>query len=360
MELGKAARDIGAVSTLDGEPWRAAHGQPGSRSAGAMSEGEAALLEALRESAGAVTARTLAGVLGVTPRTVQRRLRSLRRRGCCILNVPGHGYRLAAEPLGLSLERVAARTGAHSIGRSYHYYGRIGSTNAEAKSLAVSGAPHGTVVVAEEQTAGRGRLGRAWVSPPGKSLLFSVLLRPTVRMADAHLLTVVAACAVAEAIESMTDLIVAIRWPNDLVIGKKKVAGILTEVAGDQDAVEWAVIGIGINVNVDDEDWSSTLRTTATSLKAAGGKTIDRTELLVRVLLRLETRCQAALAHGFEPALGDLRRRDCLRGRDIAIQTKDGPVRGRAVGVDDDGALLIRLPGGLIRRFLAGDVTLAV
>ena len=127
----------------------------------------------------------------------------------------------------------------------------VTSTNAEARSLAVSGAPEGAVVIAESQTAGRGRLGRRWSSPAGRGLLFSVLLRPTLPMSDVHLLTLVVGCAAAQAIESTTGVPTSIKWPNDLFLGDRKVGGILMEIAGEQDEVDWVIAGIGINVNTE-------------------------------------------------------------------------------------------------------------
>ena len=144
------------------------------------------------------------------------------------------------------------------------------------------------MVIAESQSAGRGRLGRRWTSPAGKGLLFSVVLRPAVAMSDAYLLTLVAAAAAAEGIEAAAGVRVQIKWPNDLFIDDRKAGGILMEVAGEQDEVEWVVVGIGINVNTEFSELPVALRRTATSLKMATGQAVDRSELLSHVLLGLE------------------------------------------------------------------------
>jgi BirA family biotin operon repressor/biotin-[acetyl-CoA-carboxylase] ligase len=214
------------------------------------------------------------------------------------------------------------------------------------------------VVIAEAQTAGRGRLGRRWTSPAGKGLLFSVLLRPALPMSEAHLLTLVAACAAAEAIESLATAPVGIKWPNDLFIGDRKVGGILLEVAGEQDVVDWVVVGIGVNVNTEYSELPVALRRTATSLKMAGGEAVDRSELLARLLLVLDAHYADAVANGFERALSDFRERDYLLSKGVSVQTREGPVAGRAAGIDERGALLVELPQRQIRRFHSGDVTL--
>jgi BirA family transcriptional regulator, biotin operon repressor / biotin---[acetyl-CoA-carboxylase] ligase len=266
---------------------------------------------------------------------------------------------LAAGRGGLSMDYLADRTRAGIIGGPFFYYDEVGSTNAEARSLAIDGAPEGVAVFAESQTAGRGRLGRCWSSPAGKGLLVSVLLRPAHPMRDVHLLTLVTACAAAEAIESMADVSVRLKWPNDLFTGDRKVGGILLEVVGKQDVVDWVVAGIGINVNTELSELPAALSRTASSLKVASGTSLDRNELLARFLLRLDASYRAALDDGFAHALAGFRDRDHLMGRDISIQTKDGPVVGRAAGIDERGALLVRLPEQKMRSFHSGEVTLS-
>ena len=254
---------------------------------------------------------------------------------------------------------ITDRTVGSRFGSSYRYYDEIESTNVEAKSLASSGAPEGTVVIAEAQTAGRGRLGRRWTSPAGKGLLFSVLLRPALPMSDAHLLTLVAACAAAEAIESLASTPVKIKWPNDLFIGDRKAGGILLEVAGEQDEVDWIVVGIGVNVNTEYSELPVALRRTATSLKMASGAAGGQKRAARppaagarRALRRRRRQRVRARAQRLPPA-----RLPAEQGRQRA-DTREGPVAGRAAGIDERGALLVELPQRQIRRFHSGDVTL--
>src|SRR5512140_598315 len=253
----------------------------------AMSQRKKTVIDILRDSDDFVSGEAISDVLGISRNAVHKHVKSLRKRGYRIVGVSRRGYRLEDEPARLSMGHVTQRTENTMFGHSFRYHDEIESTNLEAKSLATKGAPEGTVVVAEAQSAGRGRLGRRWTSPAGKGLLFSVVLRPSLPMSEAHLLTIVAATAAAEAIEKHVPARVAIKWPNDLFIGDRKVGGILMEVSGEQDDVDWVVLGIGLNVNTEFSELPVALRRTATSLKMTGGEMVDRSDVLATLLLSL-------------------------------------------------------------------------
>ncbi len=323
-----------------------------------MSERKKTVIEILRENADFVSGEAISETLGVSRNAVHKHINSLRKRGYRILGISRRGYKLEQEPSTLSMNVVAELTRDSALGHSFRHYDEIESTNVEAKALALGGAPEGTVVVAECQSAGRGRLGRRWTSPTGKGLLFSVILRPHLAMSDAHLLTLVTATAAAEAIEARGDVVVSIKWPNDLFIGDKKVGGILMEVAGEQDEVDWVVVGIGVNVNTEFVELPVPLRRTATSLKMAGGQLVDRSNLLATMLLTLESHYTRAVTEGFAGTLATFRARDYLLKRSVSVETREGPVVGTAAGVDDRGALLVELPERRVCRFHSGDVTL--
>ncbi len=322
-----------------------------------MSQRKKTVIDILRDSHDFVSGEAMSAVLGISRNAVHKHVKSLRKRGYRIVGVSRRGYRLEDEPARLSMGHVTQRTADCMFGHSFRYHDEIESTNVEAKALAVKGAPEGTVVVAEAQTAGRGRLGRRWTSPAGKGLLFSVILRPPLAMSEAHLLTLVAAAAAAEAIEKHVPARVAIKWPNDLFIGDRKTGGILMEVSGEQDEVDWVVLGIGLNVNTEFGELPVALRRTATSLRMASGDTIDRSDVLASLLLSLEMHYKAALRGGFERALTAFRERDYLLARTISVETRQGPVVGAAAGIDDRGALLVELPHRRVRSFHSGDVT---
>jgi len=324
-----------------------------------MSQRKKTVIDILRESPEYVSGEAISNVLGISRNAVHKHVNSLRKRGYRITGVSRRGYLLEDEPARLSMGHLTQRTENTMFGHSFRYHDEIGSTNVEAKALALKGAPEGTVIIAESQAAGRGRLGRQWLSPAGKGLLFSVILRPDLSLSHAHLLTIVTAIASAEAIEKhLCAQPVAIKWPNDLYIENRKVGGILMEVAGEQDEVDWVVLGMGINVNTDYSELPVALRRTATSLKLAGDKTLDRSDLLATLLLTLETHYKRVLREGFDAALTAFRKRDYLLTRRVSVETRQGPVTGAAAGIDDRGALLVEMGSRHIRSFHSGDVTL--
>ncbi len=323
-----------------------------------MSENKKTVIDILRTSHDFVSGEAMSAKLGISRNAVHKHVKSLRARGYRILGVSRRGYKLEEEPCRLSMGLVTDRMTRSAFGRAFRYHDEIESTNVEAKRLAQNGAPEGTVVITECQSAGRGRLGRRWTSPAGKGLLFSVVLRPAIPMSDAHLLTLVAAAAAAEGIESQADAGIHIKWPNDLLAGDRKVGGILMEVAGEQDEVDWVVLGIGINVNTEYGELPVALRKSATSLKVVTGETVDRSELLAAILLSLERHYDDAVDNGFGHAISVFRERDYLLSKSVSVQTREGPVVGRAAGIDERGALLVQLPQRHIRRFHSGDVSL--
>jgi BirA family transcriptional regulator, biotin operon repressor / biotin---[acetyl-CoA-carboxylase] ligase len=228
------------------------------------------------------------------------------------------------------------------IGSPRAHFRVTDSTNERAKALAEAGAPHGTLVTAEKQTAGHGRQGRSWTAPPGSSILMSLLLRD---LRPVHaLLPLTAAVAVCEAV---APLDCAIKWPNDVWIDGRKAAGILVEGRPQEG---WAVLGVGLNVNVRPEDFPPELRDTATSVAIASGEEADREEILTALLDRLE----ALLSESDEAVLAAWRDRDALLGRQVGW----GDGEGRAAGIDDSGALLVDT-GDEIVELNAGEIHLS-
>jgi BirA family biotin operon repressor/biotin-[acetyl-CoA-carboxylase] ligase len=243
------------------------------------------------------------------------------------------------------------RVGAGALGGPFVYLDTVGSTNDRARDLALAGAPHGTVVAAERQTAGRGRQGRSWSAPPGRSLTLSALVR--VEPAAFEPLPLAVAVAVCEACEAVAPVTCRIKWPNDVWIDRRKVAGVLIE-ARPLDG--WAVIGIGLNVNTTDDELPTELRDSATSLRMAGGDPIDRDAALDALLARLA----AWIEHLDEPAAtaAAFRERDALQGERIAWTAGDTRHVGEAAGIDDAGALVVFTDGGERVRLDAGEVHL--
>ena len=219
------------------------------------------------------------------------------------------------------------------------------STNRVAMEMAENGAPHGTVVVADAQTAGRGRMGRRWVSPAGKNLYVSLLLRPSVPTADAPRLALVAGVALADAVEAM-GVPASLKWPNDLYCGGRKAAGILAEMASDPGGVRHVVIGVGLNVNMEEADFPPDLRDAATSLRIRAGRTFRRADVLARLLDAFGTRYAEFIGGGFSTLRDGWDRRDFLRGRRVLLRRQGGEGWGTADGLDTAGALRFLPDGG--------------
>lgn len=258
----------------------------------------------------------------------------------------------------LSLDRIQsalARTQTGDFGQRVHFYKQIGSTNDAARDLAAEGAPEGTLVIADEQTAGRGRMARVWTAPPGTSLLMSILFRPTLPPADAYRLVMVTGLAYADACEAHAGVRADIKWPNDVQIGGKKLAGILPESAIEGDRLRWVIVGVGLNVNQHFEP-PDPLAEEAVSLRMACGRTIDRAALLGKIAEHLSV--WAARLH--DPALIEAWRARCITlGQQITVTLPNEKLEGVAESLDPSGALWLRTDDGQRRRLTIGEATLS-
>ena len=239
-----------------------------------------------------------------------------------------------------------------AFGRQIAYFPCTDSTNHQARLLAEKGAPEGTLVITEEQTAGRGRLGRRWLSPPGVSLLFSLIFRPNLEPARVQGLTIVCGLAVRAAIRDLTNLPVQLKWPNDIVLHDRKLGGILTEFASIGSQVDYVVVGIGLNVNMGPAGLPP--KVSSTSLSIELGHSVPRAALLQRILEAVEVR-HAVLCAGYWPVQEWSEALDTL-GRHITLSTDEGLIEGIAEAVDDRGGLLVRLPSGTTVVVLVGDI----
>jgi BirA family transcriptional regulator, biotin operon repressor / biotin---[acetyl-CoA-carboxylase] ligase len=286
-----------------------------------------------------------------------KRIDSLRARGYVIQSAGGRGYRLSHVPDGLGAREVAPLLNTAEIGREIHHHADLGSTNDEAHRLAEEGAAHGEIVTAEVQTEGRGRRGRSWLSPPGKSIALSAILRPALPPSRAPEIPLVAAVAVCEAARELGAASAAIKWPNDVECGGRKLAGILAELRTDGDRTRHVVLGIGLNCNVEAQDFPDELRDTATSLRIERGEPVPRALACARLLEALDEWIALHDVEGFGPVRERFRQLSSTLGRRVRVELDPGTVEGDALDLAEDGALLVRSERGELVRVVAGDVT---
>ena len=320
------------------------------------------VLTYLRNSGDYVSGQQLCDRLGVSRTAVWKVINQLKEEGYRIESVSRKGYRLVESPEDVySRSEILSRLHTKWAGQNLHFFQETGSTNPDAKRFAEEGEPHGTTVVAEKQTAGRGRRGRSWESPAGKSVYFTIVVRPAFAPDMASMITLVTALAVAEAIQEVTGLPAGIKWPNDIVVNGKKVVGILTElsVTPEMNEIQFLVAGVGVNVNQDSpEEFPEEIRETATSLKIESGRHIARAALLERILTRFEEDYEV-----FERdlSLAGLKARyeSRLAGKDAGVRVLDpaGEYSGISRGIAETGELIVEREDGETVLVYAGEVS---
>ncbi len=244
------------------------------------------------------------------------------------------------------------------MGREILLVPATGSTNTLARDLAQEGRPEGTVVMANDQTEGRGRHGRRWLSPPGRNLCMSIILTPPRPFREAPLLTIMSAVACASALRAALSIPVSIKWPNDIMVSGRKLGGILTELRAEGDRIIHAIMGIGMNVNITAQEMPGEIRETATSLRIETGGDISRTRLAVLILRELDRWYEILLREGAGPVREEWLRLSSTIGKTVRVMMPSETVTGEAIGIDGTGMLLLRLPGGSVRVINSGDLTM--
>jgi BirA family biotin operon repressor/biotin-[acetyl-CoA-carboxylase] ligase len=294
--------------------------------------------------------------LKVTRTAVWKRVKHLRTLGYEIEALTRSGYRLIRSPDLLTPSEVKPILRTKWMGKKIHYFHTIDSTNSMAYQLALKGAREGEVVIAESQKKGRGRLGRHWFSPPSLNLYLSVILRPKIPPHQASLITLMAAVATADAIQKFSGLLPLIKWPNDILLRNRKVAGLLNEIHSEVDRIHFVILGIGVNLNMDEKMFSKEIRAVATSLKKEMGQTISRKAFLQSLLQELEEGYAIFLKEGGTAVLKAWRERAQIKGRKIKVTSFGETLVGIAVDVDSDGALILKTEDGSQKRIVAGDI----
>lgn len=293
----------------------------------------------------------------MTRANIWKYINALKEEGYNIESVPRRGYRLISSPDILTIEELEEYLDTEFIGRNILYFDSIDSTNKKAKELALV-EKEGTIIVAEEQSEGKGRLGRAWVSPKGKGIWMSIILKPQISPMKVSRITLLGAAAVSSALERM-GIESSIKWPNDILIQDKKISGILTEMSGEMDMVNYIIMGIGINVNLGERDIPEDLRDKATSIKISVGKEINRKKLMANILnkfeeLYMEFRDKDDISQTIEIC----RKHSALIGKEIKIIKGEELRFGRAIDLDEEGQLVVEFQDGVVERIYSGEVSI--
>lgn len=294
--------------------------------------------------------------LGVSRTAVWKHINQLRTEGYEIEAIPAQGYKLSARPDVLLPATIEVGLNTSRVGHKIEYHTRIDSTNLRAQTLAEQGAPEGTVVLADSQSAGRGRMGRPWGSPAGVNVYTSIVLRPALALTEATQLTFLAAVAVARALEKSCDVRVNVKWPNDILLNGKKIAGLLNELSAETEGIHHVILGIGVNLNMEQDQFPPDLRYPATSVLLETGQRVDRVRFVRTLLSEIDTLYTVLQERGFIPirlaweALFD------LVGTAVEVDTGSTPVRGTVEGIAEDGALLLATGAATSTPIYSGDV----
>lgn len=315
------------------------------------------ILHLLREDAsGFISGEEISRRLHVSRTAIWKRIRHLRSLGYEIEASTRSGYRLTQSPDILSPSEIKPFLKTKWLGKTIHYFHTLDSTNSRAYELATRGAEEGEVVIAESQTKGKGRLGRNWYSPPHLNLYLSVILRPPLPPQKAPLITLMAAVATAEAIRHYSGLRPLIKWPNDLLLNGRKMAGLLNEIQSETDRIHFVILGIGVNLNIDSKTFPKEIGSMATSLKEETGGKVSRKAFLASLLKELEKWYALFLKEDGAVILKSWRTWAQIKGRHIKMTSFGETIEGMAIDVDSEGALIIETRHGERKKVVAGDV----
>lgn len=313
------------------------------------------ILDILLNADDFISGQEISEKLGVSRQAVWKSINALKEKGYEIQSVTNRGYRLVSSPNYLNESSLKTLLHNKIIGKNLIVLDSVNSTNDYLKKLGNEGCENGTVVAAREQTRGKGRLGRTWQSKKDDGIAFSVLLRPNVAPSEVSAITPLAGLAVCKAIREYTKLDCVIKWPNDIIVGRKKLVGILTEMSAEFDAVEYVITGIGINV--DHTSFPEEIAFKATSLLLETGRHIDKNEFLACVLEHLENEFVKNNLELTPTALSEYTDLCATVGRSVTFQRGTRRISGMAVGVSEHGELKVMMSDGTICLVNSGEVT---
>lgn len=305
----------------------------------------------------AVSGQQLADQLGMSRTAIWKHMQALQEEGYKFETVKKKGYVLKSMPNLLTAGEIQSFLQTERFGQQIHVFDVVDSTQIIAHEKARNGAKDGTVILAEEQTLGRGRMTRPWESTKNKGVWMTVIIRPDIPPQMASQFTLVAAVAVTKAIKEMSEkLQPEIKWPNDILIRGKKCTGILTEMQSEPDCVQALLVGIGINVNHIEEDFSADIQHIATSLAIEAGEPISRARLIANILHYLEQYSDLYVTQGFAPIKEMWEQSSCTIGKKVEVTTLREVFTGVAIGINEDGVLQVKLATGEVRPIYSGDI----
>ncbi|MGG7177063.1 biotin--[acetyl-CoA-carboxylase] ligase [Clostridium paraputrificum] len=314
------------------------------------------LIKMLKESGDYISGEEISKSFGITRSSVWKHIKALKEQGYNIEGISRKGYKLISSPDLLLSTEISDKLSTYFIGHNIEYFSEVQSTNETAKNLAVDDFKDGTIIIAEEQKGGKGRLGRNWSSPKG-GIWLSIILKPNIEPIHASKVTQIAAAALVNVLRSM-HINALIKWPNDIYINSKKVSGILTEMKCDMDRINYLIVGVGINVNLDESDLNDEIKGIATSLKIEGSKYYNRVELLTLFLKEFEDLYMAFVNdNDLSKVLYTCRKHSMLLKKEAYHVTSRGTEAVTCLGINDEGELTIRDSNGIEKSVISGEIT---
>ncbi|MCA0970371.1 biotin--[acetyl-CoA-carboxylase] ligase [Halobacillus litoralis] len=314
------------------------------------------LIDLLEKQEEHISGQQLSEQLDISRTAVWKHMKELRKDGYEIEAVQRKGYKIVSSPDKVSENTLRWGLDTHWIGCELHHFSQVESTQDIVHRLAKENKPHGTVVIADEQLKGKGRMAREWHSPEGKGIWMSLLLRPTLPPVQAPQLTLLTATVLAKVIDECSELSPAIKWPNDILIHHKKVSGILTEMQAEQDQIQYVVLGIGMNVNQNEDEIPSSIAHKASSLKLESGDEWDIPKTIQTILRTFETTYDAFIKSGFEQVKYEWERYGYRIGEKVTISTMKRTFEAVLIGIEPDGALRARDMDGKVEKLYSAEI----
>lgn len=304
-----------------------------------------------------ISGQKISESLGVSRAAIWKYMNLIKEDGYEIESVSRKGYKLVMSPDILTSSEIKGMLNTKVLGNEIIHLDSVDSTNNKAKQLAACGAIEGTIVISEEQTSGKGRLGRNWVSPKYKGIWMSVILRPDINPMNVAKVTQVAAAAIIEALKEM-DIQAFVKWPNDIVINSKKICGVLTEMSGEINKVNYVVVGMGINANLEEQDFSQEIKNKASSLKVETREEINRKQLVAHILNKFEKLYdELILEEKIDTSIKICRENSALIGKEVRIIERNKEVIATALDLSEDGKLVVQYKDGRIDEIISGEIS---